>query len=110
MKFLKEIRLNRIEYRTVHYNCTTDTETKENVKVGTVGVIRFPHYGSYLNQFIEAANIAKADFPYLTDADIKVVHYGGDRYKGTFGIEFNLPDMESAPEGYSEIHQLELTK
>lgn len=92
MKFTKEIRL---------------TKTKDTL---TIGVIRNPNYGSPLNWFTEAANIAKADFPELTDNDIKIVQYGGSYYKGTFGIEFTLPDMYEAPEGYKEIYQLELTK
>lgn len=95
MKFTKEIRLTKI-------GATKDTLT--------IGVIRNPGYGSYLNWFIEAANIAKSDFPELTDNDIKIVQYGGSYYKGTFGIEFILNDMYEAPEGYKEIYQLELTK
>ena len=108
--FIKEIRLSRTEYRTVAWHTADNSETKANVKVGTVGIIRFNHYGSGLDVINQAAAIAKKDFPCLTDEKIKVVQYGGDRYRGTFGIEFNLPDMEIAPEGYRIIDKLELQK
>lgn len=110
MNFIKEIRLTRIENRTTTHYYPTVTETTEEYKVGTIGVIRNPNYGSFLTWFIEAAFITKTDFPHLTDSDIKVVHYGGSYYKGTFGIEFCLPDMYEVPESYREIHELELTK
>lgn len=72
------------------------------------GVIRFDHYGNNLELFEKAYMEAKADFPYLIKTDITVVHYGGERYARTFGIEF--PIHGNIPVEYKQIGMLEYTK
>ncbi len=50
---------------------------------------------------------AKKDFPDLKDNLIEIAHYGGQHYKGTFGIEFT-PTGE-VPDSYEKISELEFT-
>jgi len=76
--------------------------TSERVHI----VIRENSYGSDLDKFDRLFEVAIQDFPSLNRSDVKVVHYGGERYAKTFGIEFVA---EKAPDGYKEINQLEYT-
>ena len=98
MNIIKEMRLARTE---------PATKDREERQVGCIGIIRLNHYGSQFNWLLEIVNEAKKDFPHLKDEDIKVVHYGGIYYKGTFGVEFHLPDSTTLPKDYSEIHEIE---
>jgi hypothetical protein len=106
--FIKEIRLNRIDRRSIAWNRDKGWGPEVEIPITSLGIIRCSHYGSNLSWFIKAATIAKEDFPFLTDEDIEIVKYGG-KNSGTFGIEFKLPDMETAPEGYSEVYNVERT-
>lgn len=80
---------------------------KEFCPASNRGVIRTNTYGSQLSMFLELAAIAKQDFPYLTEDNIEIVHYGGERYAKTFGIEF---PAHGVPDDYQIISQLELTR
>lgn len=74
-----------------------------------VGVIRFRHYGSSMQELLAASAEAKRDFPGLKDEEIRVVQYGGERFARTFGIEFELPPDTGLPVAYTQIKELELT-
>lgn len=69
-------------------------------------IVRRPDYGSKVEDINELAEIAKRDFPQLDDNVLDLIHYGGQRYKGTYGIEFNLDT--APPSDYREISQVEL--
>lgn len=56
-------------------------------------------YGKSLGYILELAEIARQDVPTLTDDDIDVVVYGGDRRRKMYGVEF---DSKVLPEGYTE--------
>lgn len=73
-------------------------------------VVRSRNYGSSLAKFLDFAAEARKDYPQLSDDDIEIVHYGGDRIARTFGIEFVPPVKKPVLEGWTIIHQLELTK
>lgn len=75
----------------------------------TTGVVRSNCYGSQLSYIKKLVRAAKKTFPQLTDDDIRVVHFGGDRYARTYGIEFPLL-QDTIPKGWKEIHRLELLK
>ena len=72
-------------------------------------ILREDNYDSRLSKFLELFEAAKSDFPFISESDINLVHYGGDRYKRTFGLEFSVPDSTSIPDIYVEIHSLEMT-
>jgi hypothetical protein len=77
----------------------------------SVSVIRAGgHYGNSVALINKWVAIAKQTYPGLQDERIKVVQYGGDRYAGTFGIEFPTPGNGlTAPDGWSVIQELEKT-
>lgn len=68
-------------------------------------VIRNNTYGSSLELLNSLFQKAKEDFPKLEENEVNVVQYGGQRYKGTFGIEFDAPDK--VPDSYQNIQNLE---
>lgn len=71
----------------------------------SVAILRTSTYAHSLDHFLKLAEAAKADFPHLKPSEIKIVHYGGKRYRGTFGIEFQITDPP--PESYTRIPQTE---
>ena len=73
----------------------------------SIAVIRFENYGNNLKLFEDAFSEALLDFPLLVPADVTIVHYDGDYYAKTFGIEFSA---DNAPESYTRISHLEYTK
>lgn len=70
-------------------------------------VVRCDSYGSSLQMFQDMVHSAQEDGFHINLMDCKVVHYGGERYAKTFGIEFSY---DYAPENYKIIYQLEYTK
>lgn len=76
---------------------------------GRICVVRSNCYGSSIRFLGELAAAAKEDFPALEDEDLEVKLYGGSRYKGTFGVEFRLPEGAEAPESYARTRELEKT-
>jgi len=81
---------------------------KEYCKYANRAVIRSNSYGSGLSKFEELFEIARKDFPFLKISDVDVVHFAGERYAKTFGIEFNVLSA-SVPSDYIQISQLEYT-
>lgn len=71
-------------------------------------VIRTNTYISDLSHFMILFEEAKKDFPDLKIDEVKVEHYGGERHKGIFGIEFDRPE-EMVPETYTRMKRLECT-
>ncbi len=113
MNLIKEIRLTRVEKRLVRSTPQSDgtwQDTYADTKIGTVGVIRSNTYYKGIDHIKNMVDAARSDFPHLTDKDIRLVHFGGDRYKGTMGIAFDLPDLLVPPPGYTPINELEQLK
>lgn len=72
-------------------------------------IVRWNSYTGSLNVILAAFEEAKKDFPWLTPEHTEVIKYGGDRIRRTFGIEFNVHDLESIPNDYTPLHQIHLT-
>jgi len=76
-----------------------------------IAVVRSNCYGSTLDYFDRLHAALTQQFPEATRTRIEVKHYGGDRISGTFGIEYSVPyDITEAPQGWSEIQELEYTR
>jgi hypothetical protein len=73
-------------------------------------VIRSNTYVSTISYLLELTRIAVKDFEEfgLKYEDIQVKHYGGQRYKSTFGIEFR-PNEAVKNDTYIDIDGLEAT-
>lgn len=71
-------------------------------------VLRSDGYLSNLTYFATLYESALEDFPNLKPNAVEVVHFGGDRYRGTFGIQFSWLEGE-VPGHYSRMERLELT-
>lgn len=77
---------------------------------GRVCVIRTNTYAHTVNHILMLGQEMQKDFPDLLMGNARVVQYGGNRQKGTFGIEFEMPlGYAAAPHSYERITQLELT-
>lgn len=70
-------------------------------------VIRTNTYGSNFAHFQKLFDEAKKDFPHITPETADIKHYAGRRYKGTYGIEFNIDIEVPVPEGYKDISEVE---
>jgi hypothetical protein len=70
-------------------------------------VIRDNCYGSKLSKFLKFINEARKDFD-INEDEVDVVHFGGERYARTFGIEFDT--NTKPPDEYVKIEGLELTR
>jgi hypothetical protein len=57
---------------------------------------------------LELFEEARKDFSKLTQKDVKVVHFWGQSYSGTFGIEFTPPN--EVPKTYRSIKKTELSR
>lgn len=79
---------------------------KEYCEEANICVIRSNRYGSNLEKFMEFFAEAKIDFPELTPDNVTIVHYAGESYAHTFGIEFSA-NKSNVPNSYTRIHQLE---
>jgi len=64
--------------------------------------VRGDLYDRSLTFFLMLFREAQKDFPHLTSEDIDCVEYGGDRIKGTRGIEFSMPVGTKIPKGYTD--------
>ena len=79
-------------------------------------VVRANNYGSSLAKFDELFDVMAADAltfepPIELDReDVEVVHYGGERYAKTFGLEVTIPEGHVIPADYMRIQQTELTR
>ena len=74
-----------------------------------IAIVRTNCYASNLTLFGTLFTVALRDYPGLEQDACRVVQFGGDRYAGTFGIEFNPPDNEIRP-GWTIVNQLEKLK
>ncbi len=72
-------------------------------------VVRTNCYASSMKFLQELVAAAREDFPDLNGEDMDVKYYGGRRYARTFGIEFNVTDVERVPARYRDIHEVEFT-
>lgn len=57
-------------------------------------------YGNSLSKFKALSDLARADFPRLTDDDIQIIEFGGTTKKGIWGIEFSRKDKDHIPDAY----------
>ena len=72
-------------------------------------VLRTRTYARDLGYILMLYAEAKKDFPELTPEQVNVVHFGGQHYAKTDGIEFEV-NLSNVPKTYSEIAQLEFTR
>lgn len=77
---------------------------KEYCEDSEVVVIRNAYYGSSLKKFLDFLKEARMDGFSISEDQVTIVHYGGERYASTFGIEFSYP---TAPDNYKRISRLE---
>ena len=76
-------------------------------------VVRAENYGSSLAKFDELFDVMASDAltfepPIELDrADVEVVHYGGERYAKTFGLEVTIPEGHIIPTEYMRMDQTE---
>jgi hypothetical protein len=79
-------------------------------------VLRARNYGSRLDKFDKLFDtMAKDALTFeppieLDREDVEVVHYGGSRYAGTFGLEVDIPEGHVIPSEYARIRETELTR
>ena len=69
-------------------------------------ILRTNYYIGTFEYIRNLVNEARKDFS-LEDDKIEIIHYAGDRYKGTYGIEFNVDKGVTIPEKYKEVSQVE---
>lgn len=70
-------------------------------------IVRRSDHGKTLFHLMELKVEIEKDFGHLPNSSFEIVHYAGDRYKGTYGLEF-FSDR-SVPKEYKQIAQAELT-
>ena len=79
-------------------------------------VVRADNYGSSLTKFDELFEVMASDAltfepPIELDReDVQVVHYGGERYAKTFGLEVTIPEGHVVLADYARMHRVELTR
>ena len=71
--------------------------------------IRTDHYGSTLAKFLDLFKQLKKDFPAARPDQVEIVHYGGERFKHIWGIEYTVKNAESVPSSYQHWSSLETT-
>jgi hypothetical protein len=65
--------------------------------------IHSKNYNSKLPYILSLVEEARKDFPFLTDQEVQLIHLGGRRYKGMFGIEFSVPSNTIIPNDYQQV-------
>lgn len=71
-------------------------------------VIMQNDYSNSLEKINKLVALARADFPHLTDKQIEVATYGGERRKYMIGVEFFVPAYLKAPDySYQQVADLE---
>jgi hypothetical protein len=93
MQIIKEVRLE---------------QQNSDRTIPAICVIRTNCYSSQWSFLFKLVAAAKADFPDLQDEMIRVVHFAGRHYAGTFGIEFEPCSV--VPSDYQAIRELELLR
>jgi len=73
-------------------------------------VVRPNNYSHRLSDITALVAEARRDFPgwLQSEDDIHIIMYGGSHYKGTMGIEFEVPAGTAIPDSYRQIQELEL--
>jgi hypothetical protein len=72
--------------------------------------LRTLDYSRSLDKFLALVEEGKKDFPMLSPEYVKIVHFGGDNYRYTWGIEFDWPvEIRDIPKAYKRIETLEFT-
>lgn len=78
-------------------------------------IVRATNYGSHLDKFdgffdTMAADALTFEPPIELDrGDVEIVQYGGERYKGTFGMEVSIPAGHVIPLEYTRQQAAEQT-
>lgn len=72
---------------------------------GCIFVLRAKTYACTLEHFVMLHREAEKDFGHISPQDVKIVMYGGDRYRRMMGIEFT--GTQEPPVGYSERELIE---
>lgn len=79
-------------------------------------IVRANNYGCSLKKFDELFHVMADDAATfeppieLDREDVEVVHYGGERYSKTFGLEVNIPQGHIISPEYIRMAQTELTR
>ncbi len=77
-------------------------------KSTTVIIIRSDCYCSSYEHVEMLRDELRKDFDSpIQNSSIKIVIYGGRRYKGTLGIEATLPHLREIPDKYIRVKSLE---
>jgi hypothetical protein len=107
MELIKEIRLaySRDSVSMSWLNGREETTVKK-IDCSAVFVIRSMSYGCTIASLAQMVESARQDFPDLKDEEVRVVHFGGDSFRGTWGIEFDGGSLSVAPPGWRSIPEL----
>lgn len=87
--------------------CSCGGDPSKNTLMVTFRNNHYAHSFAYIKELVDEA---KKDFPNLKDQDraISIVHFGGERYKRTWGIEFFVTNVDrEILEGYDRRLQSE---
>ena len=71
----------------------------------TTCIIRTNTYGHSVGFILGLVTVAREHFPNLKLNDVEICHYGGQRYKYTFGIQFK--PSGPIPDVYKRVPQIE---
>jgi hypothetical protein len=99
-RIIKEIRLTRLRPNpNLEAMERMGLTCEEKVwKDKAIAVVLENAYDSSLGKFDRLFEVAQKDFPWLKRGDVEIVHYGGNRRSGLFGIEFTIPhDVYTPP-------------
>lgn len=70
-------------------------------------VVRADTYNGTFAHVERLVAAAREDFPELESDRIEVVKFGGQHYKRTVGIEFDIQDGQAVPPTYQPISSME---
>lgn len=71
-------------------------------------IVRSDTYASSYEHISNLVGVVKKYFD-VSDSDIEVVKYAGDRYKRTYGVEFTTGLETQIPDEFQSISQVEYT-
>ena len=90
VEIIKEYVVNK-EYKSIHFTIRTEI------------------YDDSVQYVLDLIEILKQDFSNFDMADVKLVVYGDNYYKGTRGVELTLDKPVEIPDGYVKCKKLEYT-
>lgn len=71
-------------------------------------IIRTDLYTKSFDHILMLKEQLETDFPGLiNDSELDIVVYGGERYKGTYGLEIDIPINTKMPKDYNEVKTVE---